>query len=125
MKIRVRLLNEECKIESIKKGEWVDLRASEAIEMNSPHNAYKTRVTKFDTKLIPLGIAMELPKYFEANILSRSSTFNTHGVIQTNAMGVIDSSYSGDNDEWKMHAIGETASGRTFHDLMPSITPHA
>ena len=29
------------------------------------------------------------------------------------------------NDEWKMHAIGETASGRTFHDLMPAIAPHA
>ena len=29
------------------------------------------------------------------------------------------------NDEWKMHAIGEIASGRTFHDLMPAITPHA
>ena len=28
------------------------------------------------------------------------------------------------NGEWKMHAIGETASGRTFHDLMPSILPH-
>ena len=29
------------------------------------------------------------------------------------------------NNEWKMHAIGEIASGRTFHDLMPAITPHA
>lgn len=29
------------------------------------------------------------------------------------------------NNEWKMHAIGETASGRTFHDLMPAIIPHA
>ncbi len=29
------------------------------------------------------------------------------------------------NGEWKMHAIGETASGRTFHDLMPAIAPHA
>lgn len=29
------------------------------------------------------------------------------------------------NGEWKMHAIGETASGRTFHDLMPAIMPHA
>lgn len=28
------------------------------------------------------------------------------------------------NGEWKMHAIGETASGRTFHDLMPAIVPH-
>ena len=29
------------------------------------------------------------------------------------------------NGDWKMHAIGETASGRTFHDLMPAILPHA
>ncbi len=28
------------------------------------------------------------------------------------------------NDEWKMHAIGENGSGRTFDDLMPQITPH-
>jgi tellurium resistance protein TerZ len=26
--------------------------------------------------------------------------------------------------EWKMHAIGENGSGRTFDDLMPQITPH-
>jgi tellurium resistance protein TerZ len=28
------------------------------------------------------------------------------------------------NNEWKMHAIGETGTGRTFDDLMPQITPH-
>jgi tellurium resistance protein TerZ len=28
------------------------------------------------------------------------------------------------NGEWKMHAIGEAGSGRTFNDLMPQITPH-
>ncbi len=28
------------------------------------------------------------------------------------------------NGEWKMHAIGENGSGRTFDDLMPQITPH-
>lgn len=26
--------------------------------------------------------------------------------------------------DWKMHAIGENASGRTFHDMMPLITPY-
>lgn len=31
--------------------------------------------------------------------------------------------YRHEND-WKMHAIGETASGRTFNDLMPRITPY-
>jgi tellurium resistance protein TerZ len=25
---------------------------------------------------------------------------------------------------WQMKAIGEPATGRTFQDLMPSITPH-
>lgn len=28
------------------------------------------------------------------------------------------------NNEWKMHAIGENANGKTFVDLMPQITPH-
>jgi tellurium resistance protein TerZ len=27
-------------------------------------------------------------------------------------------------NEWKMHAIGENCTGRTFHDLLPAITPH-
>lgn len=28
------------------------------------------------------------------------------------------------NNEWKMHAIGENGTGRTFDDLMPQIVPH-
>lgn len=28
------------------------------------------------------------------------------------------------NDEWKMHALGENASGRTFMDMLPLIVPH-
>lgn len=28
------------------------------------------------------------------------------------------------NGEWKMHALGEHASGRTFHDLLPALQPH-
>jgi len=28
------------------------------------------------------------------------------------------------NAEWKMHAIGENCSGRTFQDLMPHMLPH-
>jgi tellurium resistance protein TerZ len=31
--------------------------------------------------------------------------------------------YRHEND-WKMHAIGEHASGRTFQDLIPAIVPH-
>ncbi|MGX2042156.1 TerD family protein [Methylocaldum sp. MU1018] len=28
------------------------------------------------------------------------------------------------NNEWKMHAIGETGQGRTFEQLLPQIRPH-
>ena len=84
--------NEIDKLEYIDgKSDWIDLRASEDIEMK-----------KGDFSLIPLGVAMELPSGYEAHVVPRSSTFKTWGIIQTNSMGVIDESYCGDNDIWKM-----------------------
>ena len=73
------------------KSDWIDLRAAESVDLK-----------KGEFKLIPLGVAMELPKGYEAHIVPRSSTFKNFGIIQTNYQGVIDSSYCGDNDEWKM-----------------------
>lgn len=76
------------------KSDWIDLRAAEDVELKSG-----------DFKLIPLGIAMQLPKGFEAHIIPRSSTFKNFGVIQANHMGTIDESYCGDNDQWFFPAI--------------------
>jgi dUTP pyrophosphatase len=45
---------------------------------------------------------MQLPEGYEAHVVPRSSTFKTYGVIQTNSCGVIDGSYCGDEDIWKM-----------------------
>lgn len=73
------------------KSDWIDLRAAESVDLK-----------KGEFKLIHLGVAMELPKGYEAHIVPRSSTFKNFGIIQTNHQGVIDSSYCGDNDEWKM-----------------------
>ena len=73
------------------KSDWIDLRAAESVDLK-----------KGEFKLIPLGVAMELPKGYEAHIVPRSSNFKNFGIIQTNHQGVIDSSYCGDNDEWKM-----------------------
>ena len=73
------------------KSDWIDLRASEDVILFAG-----------DFKLIPLGIAMKLPKGYEAHVVPRSSTFKNWGIIQTNSMGVIDESYCGDNDMWKM-----------------------
>ena len=102
MKIKVKLNNLSCKIEQNKKGEWIDLKAATTLSLKAPTiNGIK----KFDTALIPLGISMELPKYFEANIVPRSSTFKNFKIILANSMGIIDSTYNGDGDEWKFQAI--------------------
>lgn len=73
------------------KSDWIDLRASETVELK-----------KGDFKLIPLGVAMKLPAGYEAHLVPRSSTFKNYGILQVNSMGVIDGSYCGDNDMWRM-----------------------
>lgn len=75
------------------KSDWIDLRASETVELKAG-----------DFKLIPLGVAMELPPGYEAHVVPRSSTFRNYGILQANSCGVIDGSYCGDKDMWKMPA---------------------
>ena len=92
MNIKVKYFDKEIdKIERIDKGDWIDLRAAETVKLKAG-----------EFKLISLGIGMILPDGYEANIVPRSSTFKTYGIIQTNSFGVIDNSYSGDNDQWRM-----------------------
>ena len=76
------------------KSDWIDLRAAEDVELKAG-----------DFKLVPLGVAMELPKGYEAHVVPRSSTYKNFGIIQTNHMGVIDETYCGDNDQWFMPVI--------------------
>ena len=81
------------------KSDWIDLRAAEEIVLKAG-----------EFKLIPLGVAMRLPKGYEAHVVPRSSTFKNYGIIQTNHFGVIDETYSGDNDQWFMpvYAVRDT-----------------
>ncbi len=76
------------------KSDWIDLRAAEDITLKQGEFA-----------LIPLGVAMQLPAGCEAHVVPRSSTFKNFGIIQVNSMGVIDASYSGDNDQWFMPVL--------------------
>lgn len=76
------------------KSDWIDLRAAEDVVLK-----------KGEWKLIPLGVAIELPEGYEAHVVPRSSTYKNFGVIQTNSMGVIDASYCGDNDQWFWPAL--------------------
>ena len=94
--IRIRDVNDQIErltyIEG--KSDWIDLRAAEDVEMK-----------KGEFRLISLGVAMELPEGYEAHVVPRSSTFKNFGLIQANHMGVVDSSYRGDNDIWHFCAL--------------------
>lgn len=81
-------------IEKISKGDWIDLRAAERVEMK-----------KGDYYLIRLGVGMILPDGYEAHVLPRSSTPSKFGIMLANSQGVIDNSYSGDADEWRFPAV--------------------
>ena len=63
------------------KSDWIDLRSSEEVTLKQGEFA-----------LVPLGVAMELPKGYEAHIVPRSSTYKNFGVIQANHCGVVDGS---------------------------------
>ena len=69
------------------KSDWIDLRAAEDVVLK-----------KGEFKIISLGVSMKLPDGYEAHLSPRSSTFKKWGIIQVNSVGVIDNSYSGDDD---------------------------
>lgn len=82
------------KITILPNGDWVDLRAAETVELKAG-----------EFKLISLGVSMKLPNGYEAHIVPRSSTFKKWGVLQTNSVGIVDNSYSGENDIWRFPAL--------------------
>lgn len=110
--IKCKVFNAECTPQMNYNGEFIDLRAAEDIHLKAPYantlhknKGDKIRSVEFDTVLIPLGVAMQLPAGMEAIVVPRSSTFAKFGIIQANSMGVIDNSYCGDSDQWFFPAI--------------------
>ena len=91
--IKIKYLNDEItRLEYIDgKSDWIDLRAAEEVELKAG-----------EFKLIHLGVAMQLPEGYEAHIVPRSSTFKKWGIIQTNHCGIVDNTYCGPNDWWRM-----------------------
>ncbi len=100
-KIRIQYLDDTierlCYIDG--KSDWIDLRAAENVELKAG-----------EFRLIHLGVAMQLPAGYEAHIVPRSSTFKNFGILQTNHMGVIDETYCGPEDWWRMpvYAVRDT-----------------
>ena len=99
LKIKIKTFKDQILPEIISKGDWIDLRAAE--DYNLKPGEYR---------LLNLGVAMELPKGFEAIVVPRSSTFRNYGILCANSFGVIDYSYNGDMDEWKFPAFSPKGS---------------
>lgn len=76
------------------KSDWIDLRAAEEVEFKAG-----------EFKLINLGVSMKLPEGYEAHVAPRSSTFKNFGLLQANSIGIIDNSYSSDEDIWRWPAL--------------------
>lgn len=90
--IKIKLKSEFLKLQQ--HGDWIDLKVAKT-----------TIIQPMDKAMIDLGVAMKLPKGYEAYLLPRSSTFKNSEIIETNSMGVIDSDYCGNNDVWKFPAF--------------------
>lgn len=76
------------------KSDWIDLRSAEHVVLKQG-----------EFKLINLGVSMQLPEGYEAIIAPRSSTFKNFGIIQTNHIGVVDETYCGNEDIWRMPVL--------------------
>lgn len=92
--VRVKYFTDIEPLEQNDRGDWIDLRAAEDVYLK-----------KGESKLIPLGVGMVLPAGLEAHVVPRSSTYKKWHILQTNHMGVIDNSFSGDEDQWKFPAL--------------------
>lgn len=104
--IKVKYFTDDImKLEKISKGDWIDLRAAKDMDIKAG-----------DHVLIPLGIALELPKGYEAIVAPRSSTFKNWGLLQTNSIGIIDESYCGDNDQWFMSVYATRDTSISLND---------
>ena len=94
MEIKIKYFTDIQPIEKIEKGDFIDLRSAEDIDLDAG-----------DFAIIKLGVGMKLPEGYEAHIVPRSSTYKKWGIIQTNSVGIVDNSYSGDNDQWMMPVL--------------------
>lgn len=107
LKIKVKVLTNGCMPQLTAKGDWIDLKAAKDIDINAAqagvqyqYNNKKFRDVLIPVYSIPLGVAIELPKGFEAIIASRSSGPKNLKLFIPHGIGIVDNSYCGNKDEW-------------------------
>ncbi len=115
MDVKIRKIRENSKLPEVHNGCWADSYISK-IGTVSPdeggrynynevvwfdENKHDTiHYSKDDVVIVKLGFALQLPPNHELHLLPRSSTFEKTGLLLTNSMGIGDTSYCGDGDEY-------------------------
>lgn len=85
-------------------GDWIDLLSGEDVDLEAPYVDGDGKVV-YDFKIFSLGVGMILPPGMEAHVLPRSSFFKKKGCILANSEGMIDQTYSGEDDIWRFQAL--------------------
>lgn len=112
MKVKYRF-PELQRIEKSDRGDFIDLRSAETVKL-SAGEFYE----------LDLGVAIELPDGYEAWLVSRSSLTKNFGVIHCDDLGVIDNSYKGDNDFWRLPIVALRDTEIKFNDRVCQFRIH-
>lgn len=115
MEVKIRKIRENSKLPEAHNGCWCDCYISK-IGTVSPdeggrynynevvwfdENKHDTiHYAKDDVVIVKLGFALQLPPNHELHLLPRSSTFKNTGLLLTNSMGIGDTSFCGETDEF-------------------------
>lgn len=85
--VRICLVNDTADVpmQAHKGDAGFDLRSMETFDLEP-----------FERRLVPTGIALELPENFAALVIPRSGLAAKHGISIVNAPGLIDSGYRGE-----------------------------
>ena len=94
LNIKVKYHTDIDPLQQIAIGDAIDVRAAEDVDLKV-----------FESKKVSLGFSCELPDNYMAILSARSSLFKNHGVMLTNGIGIIDNTYSGNNDIWCMELV--------------------
>ena len=113
--VKIRKIRENSILPEAHNGNWMDAYVSK-IGTVSPdeggrynynevvwydENKHDTiHYVKDDVVIVKLGFALQLPPNHELHLLPRSSTFKNTGLLLTNSMGIGDTSYCGNKDEY-------------------------
>ena len=100
---------------------------SGAFDFYTPYNVYPSKLQHGKACLVPLGLAVEVPKGYVLKLYLRSSTAKNTPMRMANAVGIIDSDYRSEIgillDTLKEYGEGYMKGERICQGIIEKVTP--